>query len=498
MSGRREATFSSIIAKHARWGETAVLGDSCRWSYAELLGRAARFGERLRACGATRGDVVPALLSTTAEALAVVLSGCRTGCPVAPLPPRATVDELAACVDRLPARLLVSDPEWERIARRLARHTGLELEIVSDLEPGDSEPLPASSGSDVVAILHTSGTTGRPKQVPITEERLAQRARANAGLLGLDRTCVYATASPFHHIAGLGMLFVALGAGSAVVPFPRFSIDAWKDLARVGTTHALLVPTMIHQLLESGTLPIASLRLLQYGGSPIDPGLLARALATLPHTRFVQIFGQTEGSPITCLTHQDHERAVAGETGLLASVGRPVDCVELAIEGPDSAGVGEVCARGEHLFVRDADGWLRTGDLGRVDDEGYLYLLGRKGDKIIRGGENVFPLEVERILESHPEVKHAAVVGVPDSRLGESIRAFLVLERPEAAPTQEEVRAHCREKLAGFKIPAEWFIVEELPRNAAGKILRRELAGITAPPRRLPIGGATHTGGEDQ
>jgi acyl-CoA synthetase (AMP-forming)/AMP-acid ligase II len=189
----------------------------------------------------------------------------------------------------------------------------------------------------------------------------------------------------------------------------------------------------------------------------------------------VNLFGQTEGSPITCLSAEDHLLAARGRTELLSTVGRAVKGVEVRIEDSDDEGVGEICARGAHLFLPDADGWLRTGDVGRMDDECYVTLVGRRGDKIIRGGENVYPLEVEQALERHPAVREAAVVGVPDRRWGELVHAFIVPEDATSPPDREELRRFAREALPGFKVPTDWTFVGELPRNSNGKLLRRRL-----------------------
>jgi acyl-CoA synthetase (AMP-forming)/AMP-acid ligase II len=160
---------------------------------------------------------------------------------------------------------------------------------------------------------------------------------------------------------------------------------------------------------------------------------------------------------------------------LLASVGRAAPGVQVRIADPDGSGAGEVTARADHLFAPGPDGWLRTGDLGRLDDDGYLYLVGRHGDMIIRGGENVHPLEVENRLLEHPRVADAGVIGVPDRLLGEAIKAFVVPADPADPPGGEELRAFARAALAGFKVPAEWELVSSLPRNATGKLLRRQL-----------------------
>jgi len=240
-------------------------------------------------------------------------------------------------------------------------------------------------------------------------------------------------------------------------------------------SRTLAVPTMIEMLLREDALALPTLPLLQYGAAPIHPETLRRAMEALPGVDFLDLYGQTEGSPITCLTPEDHVRAAAGREWLLQSVGRAAPGVEVRIECADDQGVGEVTARAAHLFVTSDDGWLRTGDMGRLDDEGYLYLVGRRGDRIIRGGENVYPLGVEHVLQEHPQVVEVAVIGVADQLYGEVVKAFVVPADPDAPPKEDELRSFARRELAGFKVPTEWSFVPELPRNASGKLLRREL-----------------------
>jgi len=338
--------------------------------------------------------------------------------------------------------------------------------------PLDLQPPPESTAF----VLHTSGTTGAPKAVPYRQDRLARRCRINAELCSLAPGAVYATASPFHHIAGFGNYAVALAAGAALTPVPRFTVGAWTALADVGVTHALTVPTVLEMLLDADALALPSLRVLQYGAAPVHPTTLRRTLEALPSVGLVNIFGQTEGSPVTCLTQGDHQRIVTeSRDDLLSSVGRAAPGVEVLIDGADDSGIGEVIARADHFFAPGDDGWLHTGDLGRLDAEGYLHLAGRRGDKIIRGGENVYPLEVEHVLEEHPAVREAAVVGVPDRRWGEIVKAVIVPADPAEVPDIDDLRAHVRARLAGFKVPSLWEVAVALPRNAAGKLLRRDL-----------------------
>jgi acyl-CoA synthetase (AMP-forming)/AMP-acid ligase II len=471
-----ETTWTEMLAGRDPAAPALVSGEgNVCWSTEELLGRASGAAQWLDAIGVPTAAQVPALLTTAADAFALVIGGAASGRPIAPLGPRLTVRELVGCIRPLTSPVLVTEAEFREIALEVGERTGRRVEEIGPFPPSertlDLDPSPASTA----AILHTSGTTGMPKPVVIRQDRLALRVRANAALMQLGPGDTYASASPFQHIAGLGMFAVALGAGAAVACFPRFSVDGWLRLAGLGVTHALLVPTMIETLLDEGALEMDTLRLLQYGAAPIHPDTLRRMMQTLPGTRFGQIFGQTEGSPISCLTPADHESAAAGRDDLLASVGRAAPGVELIVDRPDKEGFGEVRARAAHLFRVDQDGWLRTGDIGRIDPEGYLYLAGRKGDKIIRGGENVYPLEVEHVLAEHPGVLEAVVVGVPDRRWGEIVKAYIVPAEPARPPDTEELRAGARTQLAGFKVPTMWEFVAELPRSASGKVLRRLL-----------------------
>lgn len=445
-------------------------------SYRELVGLAAGASGWLDELGVGAGSAVAGLFNTTAEAMALMLAGACTGRPLASLGPRMTAREIAGCLSGLDSPVLVSEPQFADVGSRAAELAGRRHVVLDGLPAvGDREPVPVGDPDAVVAILHTSGTTGAPKQVPIRQRNLTERVGVSAELMGISAQSVYASGSPFYHIAGLGNLVVMVAAGAAIVPFSTFNEQAWRGLGELRVTHAFLVPTMIERLLEAGALSLGSLELLQYGSSPIRPETLRRAVEALPGVRFINMFGQTEGSPIACLTPADHLLALEGRADLLASVGRAAPGVELKVDSPDETGVGEVLAQGAHLFKPGEDGWLRTGDLGRLDEQGYLYLVGRLGDRIKRGGENVHPVEVEDVLLEHAAVREAAVVGVPDDRLGQSVKAFIVLQEGKPRPGEEELRSFARERLSGYKVPANWEFVTELPRNPTGKLLRRRL-----------------------
>lgn len=467
-------TWSAVVA--ARDPESvAIIDHDGRWTSSELLRRAAGAAGWLDAAGMPRGRVVPALVGTERDSFALLLAGAATGRPLAPLGPRLTAEEIAACMRGLESDVLVAAARFADVAARVAEVAGCRVLPLPAFAASD-RPLPTPGADAFAFVLHTSGTSGVPKAAWARQDRMAARARVNTRLVELGPDTVFTTASPFHHIAGLGMLAVALAAGSAVACFPDFSVAAWKEVGRLGVTHAFVVPTMVEMLLAEGGLDTGGLRLLQYGGAPMHPDTLGRTLAELPGCRFVQLYGQTEGSPICCLDPEAHAAAAAGRTELLRSVGKPAPGVTLRIDEPDEEGVGEVHARAPHFFRTDPDGWLRTGDLGRIDDEGFVHLVGRRGDMIIRGGENVHPVEVELVLAQHPQVREAVVVGVPDRRLGETVHAVVVPADPDQPPAAADLREHVRRQLAGFKTPEAFSFVPELPRNQQGKVLRRVLA----------------------
>ena len=425
------------------------------------------------------GQAVPALLTTRAPSVAALVAGALTNRPLAPFAPRMTERELVQVLERIPGDVLLAEQETLAVAESVGAVLGKRPALL-DPDRTATRTLRAHQDPDRVAmIMHTSGTTGAPKRVAVREGPLARRADVNGYLCGLTPHDRLVTTSLFHHVGSMGNLAVALGNGAAAVMFPRFSIDAWRELEAASPTVCVTIPSVLEMLLAADALKSDSLRVLAYGASPIHPDTMRRIQEVMPGVDFINLFGQTEGSPVSVLLPADHRRALLEQEQLLRSVGRASPGGELRIAEPDELGVGEVWVRCAHSFVVDAEGWQHTGDLGRMDD-GYLYLVGRRGDKIIRGGENVYPLEVEQVLEQHPMLRSATVVGVPDRRLGETIKAYLIAESPDDLPDPEQLRQFTRDRLAGFKVPAEWEFVADFPRNVNGKVLRRELAAQAA------------------
>ncbi|WP_406443160.1 acyl--CoA ligase [Streptomyces sp. NBC_00631] len=467
------ATWTAMVSRAYDHTRPAVRFGDLTWTGRELLDRAAGAADWLDVLGPEPGVPVPALVATSADALALVVGGAGSGHPLAPLGVRMTAHEIAAVVKQMPAQVVVAQPEFNDLAGQVARLSGRRVALVPELSSATRTLV--ARPDELAAVLHTSGTTGLPKPVPMTQRRLAARARVNGHLCGLDPDSFYGGSAPFHHIAGLGNIAVALAAGALITGLPRFTVEGWTLLRELGTTHTSMVPAMLETLLAAGEARHETLRTLQYGGAPVRPGTLRRTYEAMPGVRMLNMFGQTEGSPISVLTPEDHREAVAGRTELLRSVGRPAPGVEVRVADAGPDGIGEIHARAGHFFRTDAEGWLHSGDLGRITEDGYLYLLGRRTDMIIRGGENVHPLEVETVLAAHPGVADAAVAGVPDERLGQTVVAFVVPADPDAPPPPAALRSHMRARLSGFKVPVRWWFVDDLPRNANGKVVRRRL-----------------------
>lgn len=460
-----------------RWSGSphpAIVDDDGSLSGDELLELAGGASSWFTELGIERTQAVPVLMDESRTSIAMVVGGALSGRPLAPLGTRLTVDELTTAVRDLGSAWLFADPARAALAEQVAWASGAGLVVADRLEPAPpvehrTEP------HDVAVIVHTSGTTGSPKPVELAQQPLAERVRVYQEVMDIGPGDRYCSASPFHHTAGVAMDVTVLGMGVAIVPQDWFSLENWRRAGRLGVTCALLVPTMIEMLLEAEALGEVNPRVLQYGAMPIHPDTLRAAMAVLPDTRMLQIFGQTEASPLTFLSHDDHVRAATDRHDLLTSVGRAVPRTELAVEHPDAEGIGELIARAAHLFQADDDRWRRTGDLGRISGEGYVSLHGRVNDMIIRGGENIYPIEIERVLMEHPGVAEVAVVGFPDRRLGEVVKAAVVAASPNDPPDPDELCSLVGARLARFKVPAIIEFVPELPRNSAGKVLRRSL-----------------------
>jgi acyl-CoA synthetase (AMP-forming)/AMP-acid ligase II len=358
----------------------------------------------------------------------------------------------------------------------------------------ESEPIQdlSEGGDELAGLFYTGGTTGRAKGVMLSHDNLVFNAINAVADMGYGPGSIYMHAAPMFHLADMASTFAVTLAGGTHGIVPRFDVEeVLSFIERERVTHTLLVPTMVNLLASSGKIgdyDVSSVRRMLYGASPMPEAVLASAMEQMPDAEFAQGYGQTEASPlITTLPPEFH----VSEGDKLRSAGRAALGVEVAIldnkdvECPRGE-VGEICARGPNVMLgywgmEEAtaetlrNGWLHTGDLGYMDKDGFVFIVDRAKDMVITGGENVFSVEVENAIYTHPAVQECAVVGIPHDEWGEMVHAIVVLHEGHTL-NEDELLAHCRERIAGYKIPRSIeFREESLPISGAGKILKNEL-----------------------
>jgi long-chain acyl-CoA synthetase len=455
------ASFATLLAASARRGgeQPALLWDGGGLTWRELEQRAGGVARRLAQAGAQPGDVVGLRLPNTWGFVAALWAGLALGVTVAPLNP------------------LLADDERERILGHLRPKA--VIDTAPEVEPGELSPLagPAAPG----IILYTSGSTGQPKGAVLSHAALAAANESWAGpVMGLTERDRVLAALPLAHSFGLnGALLAPLLAGAAVVLQERFSPE--ETLRAIGRHRVTVFPgvaTMFARILEAPALAdadLSSLRLAVSGAAPC-PWTLASEWRRRTGVRIVRGYGMTElFRPISYLA--------AEATDHPDSVGRAVPGVELRVV-EDELWIRTPAAMDGYLRAPEetaavlADGWFKTGDLATISPDGYVSIVGRKRELILRGGYSVVPGEVEATLLGHPAVAEAAVVGVAHAELGEEVSAFVTL-RAGARAEAEELIAFCRARLAGYKYPRRVSIVTELPKSATGKILKARLRGST-------------------
>ena len=474
-------------------------------SFAQLLDQVARHAAALQARGVHAGDRV-ALLSPNNQALIVQLFACWwLGAVACPLNLRWSVPELRHAITDGGAIQLVADAAQAAAAAELGDATTLlqagalaaqarELAPVADTRTG---------GDALAAILYTGGTTGRAKGVMLSHANFWSASMARGAELNNSPDSVTLLVAPLFHVAGLGRLVGQSLVGGSCIAMPQFRTDAVLGaIEHHGVSDIIVVPSMLQSLLDApGFDParVQGLARIAFGAAPMPPDLLDRALAAWGEAEFFQAYGLTETAGAVCINLPANHRAEARAKGLVASVGRAGLGAEIRIvdeHGVDlpRGRVGEIVVRGPMVMrgywnQPDAtaqalrDGWFHTGDGGRIDEAGYLFIADRLKDMVISGGENVYPAEVEGALRSHGAVADAAVIGVPDARWGEAVHAVVVLraEQSDTSALREALTAHCRERLAGYKCPRSFSFTDALPLSAAGKVLKAQLRASLRP-----------------
>jgi long-chain acyl-CoA synthetase len=490
--------------------KTASICGSIRLSFEELDERINRLSSALMSLGIARGDRVAILSLNCHRFLELYYGVPQLGAIVVPINFRLQSQEIKYIVDHSGSRAIAVDPELlpliEAVRPRLEsvehfilmsdeRREGY-LAYEDLISRGNPEfDAPEVSDDQLLGLFYTSGTTAEPKGVMLTHKNMLSNIAHSEGVYNYRPADIYLHAAPMFHLADGAAVFSHTSRGATQAFIPRFDPKlVLETVSRERVSLLLLVPTMLNFVLQQPELEsydLSSLRHLTYGASPIAPDLLRRAMKVL-NCQFSQGYGLTEASPLlTVLDHTDHVVTDKKDEERLASCGKPVPGVDVRVvkeDGSDSkpGEVGEIIARGPNIMLgywkrpedtEDVlrDGWLYTGDLATVDDEGYIYLVDRKKDMIVTGGENVYSTEVEAVLYAHPAVKEAAVIPIPDPDWGEAVHACVTV-RDGRQVTAEELGEFCRERLANYKVPRSIeFIDGELPKGGTGKILKKQL-----------------------
>jgi len=458
----------------------AVADGPTRWTRQELDDRAGAIAAGLLRAGISAGDRVALLAFPSAAAIAALRAVARIGGAIVPLGVGLTAAELATAAEVTDPHLVVHGPGFGAAAAALGRPALALEELMAGASGLWSFAAPPSDPASPAAVVLTSGTTGRPKAVVLSAAALM--ASADAWLAALPPATGWLLALGLNHVAGLGVVWRADRSRVPLVILPR------SDPVAIATalagdpapSHVSLVPTTLDRLLDAADGPAPStLRAVLLGGGPIPPGLVTRAIAA--GWPVVPTYGLSEaGSGVTALPTPEAARHPE-------SAGRPLPGVRVRIAEPDADGVGEILVASRACFTGymgdpvatsaafTDDHWLRTGDLGRLDGDGRLCVVDRRTDRIVRGGENVSPAEVEAVLRQHPGVVDAAVVARRDATFGQVPVAAIVLREGHRDPGDDDLARFCRARLARFKVPAAFIRLEALPRTGAGKVRRAEL-----------------------
>ena len=495
-------TFDEFLRYWAkdRPEKLAMEGDDLRYSFAELEDATARVASALLAMGLNKGDRICWFGKNSVTYFTLFFGAARAGIVMVPVGWRLAEPEAAFIIDNAEAKLLFLGDGFEACVNTLGKRPGLIRTFTSDEARREVLTAPRadftpSGADDAILQLYTSGTTGNPKGAVLSNRNLFGLRKANLDnppphtLWDEDEAVL--VAMPCAHIGGTGLGVMALAAGLPGVVLTEFDPPRVFDaVENRGVTRFFIVPAALQMLLnhpDCGKTDFSRIKYILYGASPIPLELLRECIAMFG-AQFVQNYGMTETTGTICvLPPEDH--SVEGNKRM-RSAGKPLPGVEMEIRGPDGTAlpvgeIGEIVTRSssnmlgywklpEATAATMKDGWVATGDVGYMDEDGYVYMYDRAKDMIITGGENVYPAEVESGIYGHPDVLEVAVIGVPDEKWGEAVKAVCV-PKPGATVDPDSVISWARERLAGFKVPKSVDVIDALPRNPSGKILRRQL-----------------------
>ncbi len=488
---------------------TAVVFGARRHSFAQLTDRVARLAGALRGLGLQPGERVGMMSLNSDRFLEFLYGVWWAGGVVNPVNIRWSPKEVAYSLDDCDTRILLVDDTFAAQGTELLKlstslrtliHTGdgAPPEGMASYEGllAHAAPVPDAmrSGADLAAIMYTGGTTGLPKGVMLTHANMYTNSLNALAAIPRARDSVCIQTAPMFHVGGTGLTLQVMMSLRQQVILPSFDETAVLDaIEKERGTETFIVPTMLKRIIEHPRLAqydLSSLAMLLYGAAPIDGGLLASALKALPQAGFWQIYGMTELSPAATVLPDWCHKPDAGRPNKLRSAGRPMPAVEMRIVDPQgqpvpNGTVGEITVRGptvmagywnkpEQTAQALRDGWMHTGDGGYMDDDGFLFVVDRIKDMIVTGGENVYSAEVENAISSMAQVSACAVIGVPDDQWGERVHAVVVL-RPGQTLSLDQITAHCRQSIAGYKCPGSVEFRDALPLSAAGKVLKAQM-----------------------
>jgi long-chain acyl-CoA synthetase len=497
--------LASILTRSAEQNGDgiAVKLDDVELNYTVVNEGAKRVAGLLQGKGVEPGDRVGVMLPNVPFFPSVYYGILRLGCIVVPMNVLLKEREVQYYLDDSGAKLVFAWHDFGEAAEPGAKAAGAEYvpvdpadfaQIVFQADP--VEEVAEAAADDTAVILYTSGTTGQPKGAELTHSNLKRNAEVSSGLVDLSQDDVALGALPlFHSFGQTCTMNAVVAAGAMMTQLPRFDPDkALEIIERDKATIFQGVPTMYNAILHSekrDDYDTSSLRACMSGGSAM-PEELMRNFEQAFDTKILEGYGLSETSPVASFNHLDRERKPG-------SIGTPIEGVEMKVVDDDGnevpqGEIGEIVVKGHNVMKGywqrpDAtaeaikDGWFHTGDMARVDEDGYFFIVDRKKELIIRGGYNVYPREVEEVLYEHPAVQEAAVIGVEDEKMGEEVGAAVVLKKGEEV-SESDLRSFVKDQVASYKYPRKIWFADELPKGPTGKILKREIEipqEVTAP-----------------